>query len=141
MRSSARSGRVVPVFGCSAFLHNLLSGLLGRRGCLAVPVESIFELIEMTHKASPRIAFVSLEKLIDWNQDGLVRLRNSSMFTETDVVPFSETWQRHELPEVSGLDSGNMLFVPFAIDDLERILDRYPLDDESVDGARDELAS
>ncbi len=108
---------------------------------MAVPVESVFELIELTHQSSPRVAFVSLEKLIDWNQDGLVRLRNSSMFTETYVVPFSETWQRHELPDVSGLESGDVLSVPFAIDDLEQILDRYPLDDQSPDGARDELAS
>lgn len=108
---------------------------------MLLPVGSVYDLIELTHQLSPRVAFVNLEKLTGWSQDGLVRLRKSSMFGQTYVVPFSETWQRHELPNIPGLEAGDMLFVPFAIEDLERILDRYPLPKDPPPSPCDDLAS
>ena len=108
---------------------------------MPLPVESVYDLIELTHQLSPQVAFVNLEKLTGWSQDGLIRLRKSSMFGQTYVVPFSETWQRHELPDVPGLETGDMLFVPFSIEDLERILDRYPSPAVPSNRPCDELAS
>ena len=119
---TARRRQVIPVLRSSRHFYRLLEGLIEKHGSRPLAVDSVFDLIDLVQRFQPSVVFVNLEFMLDWNADGLERLRLSQPFSQTRIVSFSERWRRDDLPRVPGLDPARAICVPFSVSELDSIL-------------------
>lgn len=117
--------KVIPVLGGSRHFCKLLEGLVEKHGSHTQPVDSVFDLMQLVQQFQPSAVFVSLETLLRWNTGGIEQLNTSESFQRTRIVPFTERWQREELPEAPGLDRSDTLCVPLSITHLEAIIQHH----------------